>query len=531
MYASIGISVPFGLFTDSKKGAAEFIDAFGSREAFLEFCKGSFDSAELRIVSCDADPCVVLNAVKELKSIGLSVTIHGTLDSNFFAPYRDLFAANLQKCYNITVHPLATPEETEESLSKICAEIEENAYPVQITLENQRLKKGKSYGACADVCELVKKINSPHLSLCYDFGHQLSNERGGLEPIPGDEFLTRVRHTHIHSLEKRTHYPLNVGECLLDRNLTELLSRGYDGVLNLELSPERYHEELDVKESIVKSAKIIKAAIHQVSERLIGKAFYKNDYERIMRTAIAGFESADNCAMLIGPSAYALKLQGIRIAIDVTPKILPIGEPAKALLSDWISSFDAHIVTHSHVDHFDPKFINELPSSVKKIVPDFIPLQTEGRVTVTNGSEIALGNVSLSFYTSGHFLGSHGVPEYGIAIKSNGETLLFPTDVRDYDFVFPHFDNVRALFSHLWLGRGVALNFDELLLDKFCRFVKSFNAKECYVAHLVETSRDITNMWSDMHLDLVKKHIPEIKSPKIGELISLNFVKGINAQF
>lgn len=522
MATLIGISVPFGLFTESKKGAKEFIDAFGTEEAFLEFCAENFDSTELRIVSCDADPRVVLNAVNVLKAKGLWVTIHGTLGDDFFVPYRELFAAGLQESYNITVHPLATAEETRAALVKICDEIEEKGYPVTIALENQRLKIDKTYGTCADVEDMASEIGSKHLHLCFDFGHQITNEVAGTEPAPSKEFLARVGHTHIHNLEKRTHYPLTVGRCKIDRNVTALLERGYSGVLNLELSPTRYYKELDVKESLEKSADILKMAAYQVYAKLSGKEFYKNDYEREMKRARAVFDASDDCAMLVGPSAYVLKLRGTKIAIDVTPKILPIDECAKEFLFDWISEFDAHIVTHEHGDHYDPAFINSLPAKVKKIIPDFLPLETDGRLTVTDGDRISIGDVGLHFYTSGHYLGDNGVPEYGIAMTVDGETLLFPTDVRDYDFVFPHFDNVRALFSHLWLGRGTALKFDELFTEKFCKYVKQFNAEECYVAHLIETSRDIANMWSDVHLDLVKAHVPTLKAPAIGELIDLS---------
>lgn len=525
MATRIGLSIPFGLFTEEKKGAKEFIDAFGGEEAFLDFCAASVDSTELRMVACDAAPRVVLNAVKTLKSKGLSVTIHGTLGEDFFSPYRELFAAGLQESYNITVHPLATAEETEKMLRKICEEIEREGYPVRIALENQRLKKGKTYGICADVEEIARVINSKHLELCFDFGHQLTNEIAETEPAPSGEFLTRVVHTHIHSIASRTHYPLTVGSCKLDRNITELLSRGYEGVMNLELSPERYATELDVRASIIGSLAILKAAVHQVSARLAGKDFYKNVYLSKMQEAREAFDLSDDCAVLIGASAYVLKLHGKRIAIDVAPKIMPIDDSAKSFLLEWISEFDAHIATHGHGDHYDPAFIGALPATVMKIIPDFLPLDTEGRVTVTNGSELTVGDISLKFYASGHYLGAHGVPEYGFAIELDGGTLLFPTDVRDYNFVFPKFDNVRALFSHLWLGRGTALKFDELFVEGFCKFASQFNAEKIYAAHLVETSRDITNMWSDIHIDLVRERLPDIIAPEIGDIIDLSAKK------
>ena len=517
-----GLSVPMGIFTRNYSGATEeYLRAFGSTGEFLDFCSREFDSVELRAVRPDCPADILVEAVRTLKARGLFVTIHGTLSDNFFAPYHALFSAGLQEEYTITVHPLPTHEETVEALSDICREIESQAYPVRIALENQRLKVHKLYGTCADVLRVAEEVNSKTLSLCFDFGHQLNNERDGKAPAPTDEFLTRVIHTHIHSLGTNTHFPLCEGECLLDRNLGSLFSRGYDGVLNLELSPERYCNICDVKDSLVKSAAILKAAAHQAAVRLSAKEFYEKEYEDRLRQAMDELDALDNCAVLIGPSAYAIKLCGVRIAVDVSPRILPISDSAKALLLERISEFDAHILTHGHGDHCDLEFISSLPSSVKKIIPDFIELKTDGRVTVRDGDVVEIGELALCFFSAAHFFMGKGVPEYGFAIKVDAAHYVFPIDARDYAFEYPHFDRVRAVFTHLWLGRDVALNFDELYVDEFCRFAKSFGAERIYTAHLVETSRKIDNMWSDIHLDLIKKQIPDIIAPAIGELIRL----------
>ena len=518
----IGLSVPMGIFTNTQSGsAAEYIRAFGGKEEFLDFCGKEFDSAEIRSVKSDCNPSILAKAVRILKSRGLSVTIHGTLDEDFFAPYYELFSAGLQNQYTITVHPLSTPEKTVKCLSKICKEIDVHGFPVKIALENQRLKEGNNYGTCADVAKVAAQVNSKNLSLCFDFGHQLNNEKSGTEPAPTDAFLTQLIHTHIHSLDARTHYPLNVGECLLDRNITELLSLSYDEVLNLELSPERYCDKHDVKTSLIKSAQILKFAAHQVSARLAAKAFYINDYENTIKQAMAEFNSADNIAVLIGPSAYVIKLHGVSIAVDVSPKILPINDTAKRLIQEWISGFDAIIATHSHSDHYDREFITALPSSVKKIIPDFLELNTAGQITVTDGSSLEIGSITLNFFNGAHFFNGNGVREYGFAIETDGAHYVFTVDARDYSFEYPHFKNVRALFTHLWLGRGTALRFEKLYTDEFCRFAKSFGAQHIYTAHLVETSRNIDNMWSDIHLNLIKKQIPDIIAPAIGQLIHL----------
>ena len=187
------------------------------------------------------------------------------------------------------------------------------------------------------------------------------------------------------------------------------------------------------------------------------------------------------------------------------------------MLLEWLSTFDAFILTHAHADHYDPDFIAELPAGVKKLIPDFIPLEVDGRIDLHADSQVEMGDVTLQFFESAHVK----VPEYGFAIEYHGEALVFPTDVRDY--AHAHFipTRTRALFAHLWLGYGAALKSYEQCIDAFCAFVNSFGDCECYVAHLLETGRKITDLWSDVHFDKIKKRLPNAKKFIIGELIKL----------
>ena len=524
MENKIGLSLPFGLFTGvSSGGASEYIDAFGGVDAFLDFCGDNLDSVELRTVSSAAYSDTVLGAVKSLKERGLTVTLHGKLceAEEFFTPYLRLFSEGLEDSYTITVHPVGGFENTERLLRDICAMIDAEGYPVTVALENQRMKESQSFGTCAEVEEIVARIDSPHLSICFDFGHQLTNERRGLESAPTDGFLSRVCHTHIHALCERTHFPLSAGECLLDRNVTELLSLGYGGVLNLELSPERYGDRIDVGASLRDSISMLKAAALQVQAKLDTLHFYKNEYLNTIKCARARFDGSGNCALLVGHAGYLLKLDGVRIAVDIAPGIMPIDNEAKVFLREWISEFDAIIATHSHGDHYDREFISSLPDSVKKLIPDFIPLEVGGRVKLHNGSSLKLGNIDLTFFEGAHLFEGNGVPELGFAVGRGEDTYVFPADARDYDFAYPHFDNVKILFAHLWLGRALALRGYEQFVDRFCRFIESFGAERCYVAHMRETSRNVENMWSDIHLDAVRKILPDVEEAKIGEIIVL----------
>ena len=275
MDCKIGCSIAFNVFSES---SLNFCNAFGGKNELLAFLRDNVNTVELRSVdsSCSSDD--VLNAVKLLHSYGIKTTIHATLAwaKEFFIPYEKLFSARIQSVYNLTVHPAQNAENTKRMLQDVCRAIEENGYPAYITLENQRKKTATDFGTCEDVAQIVKEISSPHLGLCFDFGHQLSNEYKYQTDFLQDEFLKRVKHTHIHSLYQGvTHYPLHVGETALGRNISALLQNGYEGVFSLELSPNRYQTIFNEKDALVESIHLLKNAIEQVQLKKQITDFYK----------------------------------------------------------------------------------------------------------------------------------------------------------------------------------------------------------------------------------------------------------------
>ena len=87
--------------------------------------------------------------------------------------------------------------------------------------------------------------------MCWDMGHTTMNVLDGRMPhLPPAAFLDRVIHTHIHDLRTaspsaardslETHHPLTHGVVRVDEYLDLLHDRGYDAVLDLELSPQRF---------------------------------------------------------------------------------------------------------------------------------------------------------------------------------------------------------------------------------------------------------------------------------------------------
>ena len=235
-----GIKLLFADFCDRNSAATMFGEQFGEMNNLLDCFSAEFDVVELSAIYAETNPETLKNAVSMCHKHGLTVTIHGCIDGlssgeEFFAPYLLLFEAGIQPVYNITVHPLESPAETEQLLRSICEQIDEHNYPVRITLENQRYRDESFKNTlCKDVTGVVKNINHKKLYTCFDFGHQYSNliKYGKTSDVVKDEFLSLARHTHIHSVYGGgTHFPLTCGETALEENLTRLIKQGYDEVL------------------------------------------------------------------------------------------------------------------------------------------------------------------------------------------------------------------------------------------------------------------------------------------------------------
>ena len=93
------------------------------------------------------------------------------------------------------------------------------------------------------------------IGICWDMGHTRSSiAQGKLSPETPEAFLARVVHTHLHDVGPNgdTHWPLVEGTPVA-QDLGLLKSVGFDGVLNLELLPQRWPPDVPVRQSIVES--------------------------------------------------------------------------------------------------------------------------------------------------------------------------------------------------------------------------------------------------------------------------------------
>jgi sugar phosphate isomerase/epimerase len=234
---NLGCSLPLDyLAGDETLSAAgsSWREAFGSAGLCLDdLRRAGVGSVELRSVAPDAGGARVLLAARRARDAGMEVTIHGRLPGpdmgNTCAeaypsllPLAEALAGRgcesvvTMHCYSThegSVQDLA--EQTVRTLRRLVGILTREAIPL--------------------------RVGSSRVGACWDFGHGYMNVQHGVDAcMPGAAFLDKVIHAHVHDLGPRTHCPLTHGVVPLALYLDALIGQRYTGVLNLELSPERF---------------------------------------------------------------------------------------------------------------------------------------------------------------------------------------------------------------------------------------------------------------------------------------------------
>ena len=524
-----GCTLPLDLFTPTpSESSAALIKGFGGTDALFAWLGDNLDAIELGTVRTTTDPELLLRAASVCHAHGLTVTIHGALADGdspdaFFAPYLPLFAAGLQPAYNVTLHPLKEVSATRDMLRALLAA----DLPVTFTLENQRNRSAETAGwGCAPVAELVDEIGDRRLGTCLDFGHQLSNfHKFGPEqdPIP-QSFYSLAGHTHIHSYYNgTTHFPLYLGETLLEEHITALRQAGYTGILNLELHAERYFKEFDARDALAHSVGVLKDAVTQLAYKEAAWAAFRDHFPERLSAAAKFIDSVSSGLALIGPASYLLRLGDKRFAIDPSACHLPGEESIRTQLFETLRHYDGVIATHNHYDHYDGKLLTMLAPHLPCYMADFMP-DLPGIHRIKAGETLSLGEAGFTFFKSPHSRGESLVDELGFLVEFRGRRHLFPVDVRTYDpAVIPVEGPVDTLISHLWLGRVQALihgNQAEYIED-FIAFANSFSPKKTVIGHLCDPRRIIPDMWSPLHVARVAPFLTNPTPLQFGDTITL----------
>ncbi len=244
-------------------------------------------------------------------------------------------------------------------------------------------------------------------------------------------------------------------------------------------------------------------------------------YPQLWAEMVADWKSTGgDAAWLMYSANYLFRTGGVRWAMD--PLSLRARLPTAPVmdLRRDLERLQFVLLTHAHKDHLDLELIAALKDlPLTWVVPDFLaPLVLgqaglkPGQVLIPRiGEPVHLSGLTIVPFAGQHLVSnpdgtSHGLPEIGYLVEGAGLRLLFPGDVRIYDARrFPRFDDVDALFAHLWLGRGLALVDRPEITRAFCQFCAELRPRRVLVTHLHEFGRDANDFLDEEHVTKVQK--------------------------
>lgn len=239
---------------------------------------------ELRRVDEETPPEEVTRAARRIWSAGLALAIHARLP-------RMATGATLGKLFlglsgvlpelrergeevAVPIHAYAARAESESRLAAQTREAvrravdaaEREEVPLRFAMELNRVKGPADPSVTYEgVLALVEGLPA---GICWDFGHGCSNARRGLlAATPPAAFVAAVTHTHIHDIgpSGETHWPLTQGVVPVDAYVAMLASAGYGGILNLELSEERYAGQVDPAEGLRASIERLRECVKRAN--------------------------------------------------------------------------------------------------------------------------------------------------------------------------------------------------------------------------------------------------------------------------
>jgi sugar phosphate isomerase/epimerase len=113
-----------------------------------------------------------------------------------------------------------------------------------------------------EVLDIVRAMNQRRLGMCWDLGHDYLL---GYTELPSNEFLSAVRHVHIHDTNaaREDHFPLIYGNVPWQADLRALARVGFDGAVIMEINGyraqavERLHERM--AESFAAMSEVVKS--------------------------------------------------------------------------------------------------------------------------------------------------------------------------------------------------------------------------------------------------------------------------------
>ncbi len=253
---AIGVSLPWAYLCGrlEEEDSQVLSAAFGLPEACLEALRAyGVEAVELRYFDRSMRAAEIRRAVRLLCDARMAISVHGSLEEGreeLFCAFPwapEVLERGRQAGLVCTVHPLEGAAEgtgTVRLLGTLARQADRRAPGFRLALELMRARPRQSLAVTyGELRRMVARVNHPAVGICWDLGHASSSlKRGFLSAEVPEAFLERVMHTHIHGLgpQGETHWPLDGRDAALERMIAVLARRGYSGIYNLELSPERF---------------------------------------------------------------------------------------------------------------------------------------------------------------------------------------------------------------------------------------------------------------------------------------------------
>lgn len=562
-----GVSLPY---KELLKGTAPGIAAAGGDAGLCAFlrglCEDGVASVELRGIGRSPAPADMLAVCRLIWACELSVTIHGavrsadTAVSDVFDPLALLLPELTahQPLLTVTVHPVCgndTADVTESNIRMVGAlagHILENGLPVRIALENNRRmpdgSMGDSVKLAADVISRVRArlYGDPRVGetfrsgvncvvgICFDMGHYAwyreQTHPGEAYEVPSADFMRYVIHTHIHAVSPggQTHFPLAGDNRLPLASNLDALGWRYGGVLDLELSFERFRDLWTPEDALRMSLDALRAACVPMMEAYADiRAHYVErlvSASSLLRDAPGKgtrFSPVYSRFSLVYSTFYIFDTAGTKWVMDPVLRQAADMTDAPDHIADCLAGADYILITHSHDDHFERSVVRRLAGAgIQWVIPSFMVdmakaygLSDAEIIPAEAGQTLKLGTLTVQTFEGRHYRPGtkNGVPELGYLVTAPGSpSMLFPGDIRDYDPAgFPPL-SADIVFAHVWLGDGKCMETDFPLADSFVRLFTSFGARRVLLTHLYETVRDIRSMWQRCHAELLAERMKEV---------------------
>jgi len=263
---------------------------------------------------------------------------------------------------------------------------------------------------------------------------------------------------------------------------------------------------------------------------------YAEGYAEIWKGIEQGLAQKEDAVFLMGPANYIFLTGGVKWAVDPAFTVPRDRSSFACINADAVmNSLDFILLTHRHADHFDPELMKRYPHLLW-IVPGHMEeeVRAHGQFNlqiVRPGDVIRRGEIVIHAFNSLHYDAGTtvGVEETGYFVEANGRRLMLPGDVREYNAEkYPRFEGITHFFAHVWLGRRNALNWPcGSYPGEMAEFILAFEPEKIYLAHLLEATRPLCDMWTHAHAGLVMDEIiarrpgAEVSVPPVGKRILL----------